>query len=146
MKKSKVFNSAVFLISSTLISTALLASCSSESKAAPYLKQICADWKTSGYTSGSIVTRENLSSKFSSQVMSAVALDPEASAEFQIAVNLMKNVSLLENQAAEYSAKAFVDGSQYWRDLASTRSSEASTEEANVVSKFIEICKEYQSE
>jgi hypothetical protein len=75
-----------------------------------------------------------------------VALDPEASAEFQIAVNLMKNVSLLENQEAEYSAKGFVEGSQYWRDLASARASEASAEEAKVVSKFIDICKEYQSE
>jgi hypothetical protein len=146
MKKSKELNSGIFLITCTLISTALLASCSSESKAAPYLKQICSDWKTSGYTSGSIVTRENLASKFSSQVIAAVALDPEASAEFQIAVNLMKNVSLLENQEAEYSAKGFVEGSQYWRDLASARASEASAEEAKVVSKFIDICKEYQSE
>lgn len=129
---------------SALAISLLLAGCSSESKAAPYLKQICADWQTAGYTSGSIQTRENLSSKFSAQVSSAVALDPAAAAEFQVAVNLMKNVSVLENQQAEYSARAFVEGSQYWSDLASSRASEARSEQTKVVEKFIEICKNYK--
>jgi hypothetical protein len=84
-----------------------------------------------------------LTNNFSSQISTAVSLDPAASAEFQVAINLMKNVVVIENQYAEYSARGFVDDSQYFRDLAVTRLGEAMIEKAKVTSKFVEICKEY---
>lgn len=129
-----------------------LSGCSSESKAAPYLKQICADWKTTNYSGGSIESRENITTKVSSQVSSAVALDPEASAGFQIVVNLMKNVAVLEGQEAEYSGKAFyarlveknLNQAAYWDAKASERSKEASTEKVNILKKFSELCEAYQ--
>ena len=144
MEMSGESNSLSFSRLALAIATGLiLVSCSSESKTAPYLKQICNDWQTAGYSSGSIETRENLTNKFSAQVTSAVALDPEAAADFQVAINLMKNVTVLENQEAEYSARAFFEGSQYWKDLAASRASEARSEKAKVVEQFIQICKKF---
>jgi len=130
-------------LSVLIIPIMLVAGCSAESKAAPYLMQICADWQSGGYSSGSIETRENLTKNFSSQISTAVSLDPAASAEFQVAINLMKNVVVIESQYVEYSARGFVDNSQYFRDLAVTRLGEAMIEKAKVTSKFVEICKEY---
>ena len=131
-------------LSVMMIPILLSAGCSTGSKAAPYLKQICADWQSSGYSSGSIETRENLTNNFSSQISTAVSVDPTASAEFQVAINLMKNVVVIEEQYAEYSAEGIVNDSQYFRDLAITRLGEAMDEKAKVASKFVEICKEYK--
>ena len=130
-------------LSVLIIPIMLVVGCSAESKAAPYLMQICTDWQSGGYSSGSIETRENLTNNFSSQISTAVSLDPAASAEFQVAINLMKNVVVIESQYAEYSARGFVDDSQYFRDLAVTRLGEAMIEKTKVTSKFVEICKEY---
>ncbi len=129
---------------SVVVAGSLLTGCGSESKAAPYLTQICADWQSSNYNSGSIETRDNLTSKFSSQISTAISLDPSAAAEFQVAINLMKNVSVLENQEAEYSARGFIDGLQYFKDLAATRGEEANAEKEKVIAKFNEICGEYE--
>jgi hypothetical protein len=130
-------------LSVLIIPIFLLTGCSTESKAAPYLKQICTDWQSGGYSSGSIETRNNLTNNFSSQISTAVSVDPTASAEFQVAINLMKNVVVIEEQYAEYSAQGFVNDSQYFRDLAVTRLGQAMAEKAKVTSKFVEICKEY---
>jgi hypothetical protein len=131
-------------LSVLIVPIILLTSCSTDSKAAPYLKQICTDWQFgAGYSSGSIETRDNLTNNFSSQISRAVSADPTASAEFQVAINLMKNVAVIEKQFSEYMAQFLVNGSQFYRDLAEKRFNEATAEKAKVRSKFLEICKEY---
>ena len=126
------------------ISALLLSGCSSESKASPFLKQICSDWNTSDYASLSINDRENLTTNFSSQVTSAVAVDATAAADFQVAINIMKNVVVLENQAAEFAAKGFVDNSEFWTNQSSQKSKQAREEIAKVLEKFTQVCRSYE--
>jgi hypothetical protein len=123
------------------ISALLLSGCGSESKASPFLKQICSDWNTSNYASSSINDRENLTTNFSSQVTSAVAVDATAAADFQVAINIMKNVVVLENQASEFSAKGFVENSEFWKNQSSQKAKQARDEITKVVVKFTQVCK-----
>ena len=123
------------------ISALLLSGCGSESKASPFLKQICSDWNTSNYASSSINDRENLTTNFSSQVTSAVAVDATAAADFQVAINIMKNVVVLENQASEFSAKGFVENSEFWKIQSSQKAKQARDEITKVVVKFTQVCK-----
>ena len=154
---SKLRAKTQFLLSLVLIP--VLVGCSSnsetslesqepaQSKAAPYFSQLCADWKSSGYVAGSINSREALVANFSTQVASAVALDPEAAAPFQIAVNLMKNVTNLENQEAELAGNAFaaaLDGNseleKFWNEKSSAVAAQADAEKQKVVAKMNEAC------
>ena len=131
-------------LSVLVISALLLSGCSSESKASPFLKQICSDWNASDYASSSINDRENLTANFSSQVTSAVALDATSAADFQVAVNLMQNVVALENQQAEFAAKGFVENSEFWKNQSSQKSKQANDEITKVVEKFTQVCKSYE--
>lgn len=124
-----------------LILVVSISGCGSESKASPFLKQICADWNTSDYASLSINDRENLTANFASQVTSAVTVDATAAADFQVAVNLMQNVVVLENEKAEYAAKGYVENSEFWKNQSSQKSLQANAEITKVVEKFGEVCK-----
>jgi hypothetical protein len=126
-----------------LFCSLVLTSCSSASKAEPYFIQICADWRTGNYLGSSIESGENLTKKLKSQVDAAISLDPEASAEFLIAVNMMQNVVSIQNQEAEYAAKGFFENSTYFKELSAKRAEEARAEKQKVFEKFAVICEGY---
>ena len=85
-----------------------------------------------------------MTTNFSSQVTSAVAVDATAAADFQVAINIMKNVVVLENQAAEFAAKGFVDNSEFWTNQSSQKSKQAREEIAKVLEKFTQVCRSYE--
>jgi hypothetical protein len=138
------------MVSIALVLT--LSGCSAESKAAPFLRQICSDWSTKDFYLSNSVALRNMTSNFSLQVDAAVALDPEASAEFQVGVNLLKNLVVLDRQIAEYYAESWY-AKVYEKNFLLSESAERAAdalslrfeaENVKVIANFAEICKDYE--
>lgn len=121
----------------------ILSSCSSSSKAAPVLTQICNDWNKSEYKNASIDSHKELSAKLKPQIENALELDKITASEFEVALTLMEDVDGWEKLQVDYLSKYFTYSRSLYLEMAIGIGKSKIKEIEKVVDKFAEVCEIY---